>query len=56
MNAYEYLRDRLCLLPSWPVSQVLELAPVNWKQTSAREDVRRLLDANVYRRISLGGS
>ncbi|MBK8265380.1 MAG: hypothetical protein IPK80_29130 [Nannocystis sp.] len=26
-----YLRDLLCLLPSWPRSRVLELAPAYWK-------------------------
>jgi hypothetical protein len=28
-----YLRDLFCLLPSWPRSRVLELAPSSWKQT-----------------------
>lgn len=56
LNAYEYLRDLLCLLPSWPAAKVLELAPVNWRQTSARDDVRQQLEANIYRRVSLGGT
>ena len=36
MNGIEpeaYLRDVLCLLPSWPKSRVLELAPCNWEKT-----------------------
>ena len=28
-----YLRDVLTLLPSWKKSRILELAPVNWRQT-----------------------
>jgi len=51
----KYLLDLFCLLPDWKVSRVLELAPVNWKATSARPDVQKLLDDNVFRRISLGG-
>jgi transposase len=49
-----YLRDLLCLLPDWKVHEVLDLAPVNWPATSQREDVRQLLAANIFRRISLG--
>jgi hypothetical protein len=29
-----YMRDLLCLLPSWPKSRVLELAPAYWKRPS----------------------
>lgn len=49
-----YLRDLLCLIPGWPVKQVLELAPVNWRATTQRAEVRAELDANVFRRASLG--
>jgi len=49
-----YLRDLLCLLPGWKMSKVLELSPLHWRETSAREDVRAALAANVYRRASLG--
>jgi len=49
-----YLRDLLCLLPSWPVKRVLELAPVNWSTTVQRPEVRAALEANVFRRASLG--
>jgi transposase len=28
-----YLRDLLTLLPSWKMDRILELAPVNWRQT-----------------------
>jgi hypothetical protein len=48
-----YLRDLLCLLPSWKQSRVLELAPVHWKSTLARDDVRVRLEANPFRRVVL---
>ncbi|HUR85154.1 MAG TPA: IS66 family transposase, partial [Solirubrobacteraceae bacterium] len=32
-----YLRDLLCLLPSWPRNRVLELAPAYWEQTLKQE-------------------
>lgn len=51
-----YLRDLFCLLPSWNVQRVLELAPSEWTVTSARPDVRKLLDENVYRRAVLGSA
>ena len=53
LEPLSYLRDLLCLLPSWPVQQVLELAPVNWSRTSARDDVKKKLEANIFRRASL---
>jgi transposase len=49
-----YLRDLLCLLPSWSVNRVLELAPVNWSTTVQRPEVRAALEANVFRQASLG--
>jgi transposase len=49
-----YLRDLLCLLPSWPVKRVLELAPVNWRTTVQRPEVHAALEANVFRQASLG--
>jgi hypothetical protein len=33
IEPWAYLRDLLCLLPSWPKSRVLELAPAFWQQT-----------------------
>jgi hypothetical protein len=48
------MRDVLCLLPSWQKSRVLELAPLHWNATVAREDVQRRLRANVFRQVSLG--
>jgi len=49
-----YLRDLFCLIPSWPAHRVLELAPMNWATTSVRPEVVKALDANIYRRASLG--
>ena len=48
-----YLRDLFCLIPSWPQRRVLELAPASWRQTLACSDTHRLLDANIYRRVTL---
>lgn len=48
-----YLRDLLCLLPSWSTARLLELAPAEWSATSQRADVRAALEANIFRRVSL---
>jgi len=52
VEPWSYLRDLLCLLPSWPVHRVLELAPVNWAQTVEQDDVQTMLEANPYRQIT----
>ncbi|MFZ6186286.1 transposase domain-containing protein, partial [Nannocystis pusilla] len=49
-----YLRDLLCLLPSWPRRRVLELAPAYWQETLKQEDAQQRLAVNVFRRVSLG--
>ena len=38
LNSEEYLRDLFRVLPSWPRSRVLELAPKFWKRTRERID------------------
>jgi transposase len=48
-----YIRDLFCLLPSWPMARVLELAPVNWKQTLEQRETQQKLTANVFRRVLL---
>ena len=53
IEPWSYLRNLFCLIPSWPRSRVLELAPVQWRQTLARPEVLQRLDANIYRRASL---
>ncbi|MBL9105154.1 MAG: transposase domain-containing protein [Myxococcales bacterium] len=53
IEPWAYIRDLLCLLPSWPKSRVLELAPAFWQQTLQQEDTQQRLAANVFRGISL---
>jgi transposase len=54
IEPWVYLRDLFCLLPSWPRRRVLELAPLNWKQTLENQDTQQRLEANVFRRATLG--
>jgi len=54
LEPWAYIRDLLCLLPSWPAKRVLELAPAYWNQTLQNTDAQQRLDANVYRQITLG--
>jgi transposase len=54
LEPYAYLRDLLCLLPSWPKHRLLELAPAYWKKTLEQNDAQQRLDANVFRRVALG--
>lgn len=54
LEPWAYLRDLFCLLPSWPRRRVLELAPLNWNETLKNEDAQQRLEANVFRRASLG--
>lgn len=49
-----YLRDLLCLIPSWPARRVLELAPAYWQKTLEQQDTQQRLAANVFRRVALG--
>jgi transposase len=53
VEPWSYLRDVFCLLPRWPEHRLLELAPLNWAKTRAREDVQALLDANPFRKLTL---
>lgn len=48
-----YLRDILCLLPSWPISRVLELAPCNWNESRQKPEAQQRLAANLFRRAIL---
>lgn len=49
IERWAYLRDIFCVLPDWPAHRMLELAPLNWKTTAELDDVRQLLDTNLYR-------
>jgi len=43
-----YLREVMCLLPDWPKSRILELAPCNWKQTRQKPEAQQLLADNIW--------
>ena len=49
VEPWTYLRDLFCLLPSWPRSRVLELAPAYWKRTFEDEKTQRTLADNPFR-------
>jgi hypothetical protein len=53
IEPWAYLRDLLVLLPRWPASRVLELAPVNWRKTLEQDDTQQRLAADIFRRASL---
>jgi transposase len=53
IEPWAYLRDLLCLLPSWSALKVLDLAPANWQATIERPDVQAKLSANIYRTATL---
>ncbi len=55
IEPWAYLRDLFCVLPEWPVHDLLALAPVNWLETSERYEVKRALQINPYRAITLMG-
>jgi transposase len=54
IEPWTYLRDLFCLLPAWPIRRVLDLAPLNWNKTLQNQDAQQRLDANIFRRASLG--
>jgi hypothetical protein len=43
-----YLREVMCMLPDWPESRVLELAPCNWKQTREQPKAQQLIADNLW--------
>jgi transposase len=52
IEPWAYLRDLLCLLPSWPHRRVLELAPVNWQKTLEDQETQQRLAANIFRQAT----
>jgi transposase len=54
LEPHAYLRDLFCLLPQWPESEMLDLAPARWEQTLRRVDVLAALTHNVFRKVALG--
>jgi transposase len=53
VEPWSYLRDVLCLIHRWPEHDLLDLAPLRWTKTSTRDDVRAMLHANPFRRLTL---
>ena len=53
LEPWAYLRDLLCLLPSWPAQRVLELAPASWTELLKDPAVQQRLEANIFRRATL---
>ncbi len=53
IEPWAYLRDLLFLLPDWPKTRILELAPAYWKQTLEHEVAQRRLDSHPLRRALL---
>lgn len=53
VEPWGYLRDVFCLLPGWSAHRLLELSPLRWRETAASVETQQLLNANVYRGITL---
>ena len=53
LEPWRYLRDLFYLLPDWPKSRVLELAPAYFQQTLQQEEAKRRLAENPLRRALL---
>ena len=49
VEPWTYLRDLFCLLPSWPRSRVLEIAPAYWTRTVEDEQGQQTLADNPFR-------
>jgi transposase len=54
IEPWAYLRDLLCLLPSWPRRHVLDLAPAYWNKTAQQQDAQQRLAANIFRPVTFG--
>jgi transposase len=54
LEPWAYLRDLFCLLPRWPRSRILELAPAYWAKTLEQKDTQERLAADIFRRVTLG--
>jgi transposase len=53
LEPWAYLRDLLCVLPNWPHSRVLELAPAHWRETSQKQEAQVRLSGDVCRQATL---
>ena len=54
LEPWAYLRDLFCLLPRWPRSRILELAPAYWAKTLEQKDTQERLAADIFRRVTFG--
>jgi transposase len=54
IEPWSYLRDLFCLLPSWPMRRVLDLAPAYWNKTLQEQHAQQRLAANPFRNVTLG--
>jgi transposase len=53
IEPHGYLRDLFCLLRTWPIDRLLELAPAYWQKTLQQPETQDKLAANVFRRVVL---
>jgi transposase len=53
IEPWAYLRDLFCLLPGWPITKVLDLAPASWQATLQEPTVQEKLAANIFRSVTL---
>ena len=53
IEPWRYLRDLFYLLPDWPKSRVLDLAPAYFEQTMQQDEAKRRLAENPLRRALL---
>lgn len=53
IEPWAYLRDLFYLLPDWPKSAVLDLAPAYWKKTLEQQEAQRRLAEHPLRRSLL---
>lgn len=53
IEPWAYLRDLLCLLPSWPIARVLDLSPLRWQKTREQPDTQKRLLDNRFRAVTL---
>jgi transposase len=54
IEPWAYLRDLLCLLPSWPRRHVFDLVPADWNKTAQQQDAQQRLAANIFRPVTFG--
>ena len=53
VEPWTYLRDIFCIVAHVPEHRMIDLAPLNWRETVARPEVQAMLDANRFRRVTL---